>query len=160
DGVHEIHRSWRRILDSYPGERIGVAEAWAPSPERLANYVRPDELHQAFNFHFLTTPWDAARFRAVIGESLRTTALVGAPTTWVLSNHDVKRQVTRYGDGERGLRRARAAALLMLALPGSAYLYQGEELGLPEVLDLPEECQRDPQRLRGPDSGRDGCRVP
>ncbi|WP_433355418.1 glycoside hydrolase family 13 protein [Microtetraspora malaysiensis] len=160
DGVHEIHRAWRRILDSYEGERIGVAEAWAPSPERLANYVRPDELHQAFNFHFLTTPWDAAAFHEVIAVSLETVTLVGAPSTWVLSNHDVKRHVTRYGGGEIGLRRARAATLLMLALPGSAYLYQGEELGLPEVLDLPEEYLQDPQRLRDPDSGRDGCRVP
>ncbi|GLX01137.1 alpha-amylase family glycosyl hydrolase [Microtetraspora sp. NBRC 16547] len=160
DGVHEIHRSWRRVLDSYEGERIGVAEAWAPSPQRLAAYVRPDELHQAFNFHFLSTPWDAAAFRDVITVSVETVSLVGAPSTWVLSNHDVKRHVTRYGDGELGLRRARAATLLMLALPGSAYLYQGEELGLPEVLDLPEEYLQDPQRLRDPDSGRDGCRVP
>ncbi|MFI6795738.1 glycoside hydrolase family 13 protein [Streptosporangium canum] len=160
DGVHEIHRGWRRLLDSYPGERIGVAEAWAPSPQRLANYVRPDELHQAFNFHFLNTPWEAARFRTVIQESLATAGLVGAPTTWVLSNHDVKRHLTRYGGGETGLRRSRAAALLTLSLPGSTYLYQGEELGLPEVLDLPEEFLRDPQRLRNPDDGRDGCRVP
>jgi alpha-glucosidase len=160
EGVHEIHRGWRRLLDSYPGERIGVAEAWAPSAERLARYVRPDELHQAFNFGYVKAEWRAASFRAVIEESLATTALVGAPTTWVLSNHDVRRHVTRYGDGELGLRRARAAALLTLALPGSAYLYQGEELGLPEVLDLPEEFLCDPQRLRGPDAGRDGCRVP
>ncbi|GAB2460396.1 glycoside hydrolase family 13 protein [Streptosporangium sandarakinum] len=160
DGVHEIHRAWRRLLDSYPGERIGVAEAWAPNPERLANYVRPDELHQAFNFHFLNAPWDASVFRTVITESLATAGMVGAPTTWVLSNHDVKRHLTRYGDGETGLRRSRAAALLTLSLPGSTYLYQGEELGLPEVLDLPEEFLRDPQRLRNPDDGRDGCRVP
>ncbi|RCG33265.1 DUF3459 domain-containing protein [Sphaerisporangium album] len=160
DGVHEIHRAWRRVLDSYPGERIGVAEAWAPSQERLARYVRPDELHQAFNFHFLKTPWDAEMLRAVIDESLATVAPVGAPTTWVLSNHDVRRHVTRYGGGDLGLRRARAAALLMLALPGSAYVYQGEELGLPEVLDLPEEVCQDPQRLRDPEAGRDGCRVP
>jgi alpha-glucosidase len=116
DGVHEIHRAWRRVLGSYPGERIGVAEAWAPTPERLAMYVRPDELHQAFNFHYLFAPWDAAALREVIDSSL--------------------------------------------ALPGSAYVYQGEELGLPEVLDLPAELCRDPQRLRDPDSGRDGCRVP
>ena len=160
DGVHEIHRAWRRVLDSYDGERIGVAEAWAPTPERLARYVRPDELHQAFNFHYLTAAWDAGALREVIDESLRTSGSVGAPTTWVLSNHDVKRHVTRYGDGELGLRRARAAALLTLALPGSAYVYQGEELGLPEVLDLPEEFLRDPQRGRGDDDGRDGCRVP
>ncbi|MEW9550284.1 alpha-amylase family glycosyl hydrolase [Nonomuraea sp. NPDC050783] len=156
DGVHDIHRAWRRVLDSYPGERIGVAEAWAPTPERLARYVRPDELHQAFNFPYLFAPWDAAELRAVIDSSLATAGSVGAPTTWVLSNHDVKRHVTRYGS----LARARAAALLTLALPGSAYLYNGEELGLPEVLDLPPELCQDPQRLRDPDSGRDGCRVP
>ncbi|MCK2216035.1 glycoside hydrolase family 13 protein [Actinomadura sp. ATCC 31491] len=156
DGVHDIHRAWRRLLDSYPGERIGVAEAWAPTPERLARYVRPDELHQAFNFHYLFAPWDAAELRAVIDSSLATAGSVGAPTTWVLSNHDVKRHVTRHGS----LARARAAALLTLALPGSAYLYNGEELGLPEVLDLPPELCQDPQRLRDPDSGRDGCRVP
>ncbi|MFI7135088.1 glycoside hydrolase family 13 protein [Nonomuraea sp. NPDC050153] len=156
DGVHDIHREWRTILDSYPGRRIAVAEAWAPTADRLARYVRPDELHQAFNFQFLSAPWDAARLREVIDESLATTATVGAPATWVLSNHDVKRHVTRYGSAER----ARAAALLMLALPGSAYVYQGEELGLPEVSDLPPEVCRDPQRLRSPGSGRDGCRVP
>jgi alpha-glucosidase len=162
DGVHEIHRSWRRILDSYPGDRIAVAEAWAPSLERLAAYVRPDELHQAFNFHFLGTPWDAEALHKVIDLSLYTGGLVGAPSTWVLSNHDVQRHVTRYGGGDIGLRRARAAALLMLALPGSAYVYQGEELGLEEILDLPAELLQDPQRFRSPDgaSGRDGCRVP
>ena len=160
DGVHEIHRSWRRLLDSYGGDRIAVAEAWAPTPERLALYVRPDELHQAFNFHYLTVDWDADAKREVIDRSLRTAGQVGAPTTWVLSNHDVRRHVTRYGGGEVGLRRGHAAALLMLALPGSAYIYQGEELGLNEVLDLPEEYRLDPQRARDPESGRDGCRVP
>lgn len=162
DGVHEIHRSWRTLLDSYPGERIGVAEAWAPSAERLALYVRPDELHQAFNFQFLRCPWDAAAMRTVVDDSLAATASVGAPTTWVLSNHDVVRHVTRYGGGAAGLRRARAAALLMLALPGSVYLYQGEELGLPEVTDLPDELREDPSFFRGAgqDGLRDGCRVP
>ncbi|MFB6579614.1 alpha-amylase family glycosyl hydrolase [Streptomyces sp. NPDC056402] len=185
DGVHEIHRSWRRLLDSYGGGRIGVAEAWAPTSERLALYVRPDELHQAFNFRFLNCPWDPAAMRTVIDESLAATTAVGAPTTWVLSNHDVVRHVTRYGGGARGLARARAAALLMLALPGSAYLYQGEELGLPEVADLPDRVRQDPAFRRGrrqpgdthgpagsgprpegpsepegQDGLRDGCRVP
>ncbi|GAA3370803.1 glycoside hydrolase family 13 protein [Streptomyces sannanensis] len=162
DGVHEIHRTWRRLLDSYGGERIGVAEAWAPSPERLALYVRPDELHQAFNFQFLRCPWDADRMRAVIDDSLAALRPVGAPATWVLSNHDVVRHLTRYGDGAGGLRRARAAALLMLALPGSAYVYQGEELGLPEVTDLPDHLRQDPSffRAEGQDGFRDGCRVP
>ncbi|MEV4438957.1 glycoside hydrolase family 13 protein [Streptomyces sp. NPDC049577] len=162
DGVHEIHRTWRRLLDSYDGERIGVAEAWAPTSERLALYVRPDELHQAFNFQFLTCAWEAGAMREVIEESLAATRSVGAPTTWVLSNHDVVRHTTRYGGGEQGLRRARAAALLMLALPGSAYVYQGEELGLPEVVDLPDEVRQDPAFFRGDgqDGTRDGCRVP
>ncbi|MFG2338665.1 alpha-amylase family glycosyl hydrolase [Streptomyces yangpuensis] len=149
DGVHKIHRAWRRLLDSYEGPRIGVAEAWAPTSERLALYVRPDELHQAFNFRFLTCPWDPAAMRTVIDESLSATTAVGAPTTWVLSNHDVVRHVTRYGGGPQGLARARAAALLMLALPGSAYLYQGEELGLPEVTDLPDTARQDPAFRRG-----------
>ncbi|MFI1826942.1 glycoside hydrolase family 13 protein [Streptomyces sp. NPDC020412] len=162
DGVHEIHRSWRLLLDSYEGQRIGVAEAWAPTSERLALYVRPDELHQAFNFQFLTCAWDAAAMRQVIDSSLAATASVGAPTTWVLSNHDVVRHTTRYGGGAQGLRRARAAALLTLALPGSAYLYQGEELGLPEVTDLPDGVRQDPAFFRGDgqDGLRDGCRVP
>ncbi|MHC6628576.1 glycoside hydrolase family 13 protein [Streptomyces globosus] len=162
DGVHDIHRSWRLLLDEYGGDRIGVAEAWAPTSERLALYVRPDELHQAFNFRFLNCPWDPALMRTVIDESLAATAAVGATTTWVLSNHDVVRHVTRYGGGAQGLARARAAALLMLALPGSAYLYQGEELGLPEVADLPDEVRRDPAFLRtaGQDGLRDGCRIP
>ena len=146
DGVHAIHRSWRRLLDTYAGDRIGVAEAWAPTADRLALYVRPDELHQAFNFQFLNAAWDADALRDVIDDSLAATASVGAPTTWVLSNHDVVRHTTRLGGG---LDRARAATLLMLALPGSAYLYQGEELGLPEVTDLPDEVRQDPAFFRG-----------
>ncbi|MCJ0868013.1 glycoside hydrolase family 13 protein [Streptomyces sp. AP-93] len=162
DGVHEIYRSWRRVLDEYAGDRIGVAEAWTPSADRTAMYLRPDELHQAFNFHYLNTGWDAQALRATIDESLDAMRPVGAPTTWVLSNHDVVRHVTRYGGGAEGLARARAAALLMLALPGSAYVYQGEELGLPEVVDLPDAVRQDPAFARGAgqDGLRDGCRVP
>ncbi|MFF0466772.1 glycoside hydrolase family 13 protein [Micromonospora zamorensis] len=159
DEVHEIYRAWRPILDSYPGGRMAVAEAWAETPQRLARYVGPDELHQAFSFDFLDATWTADSFRKVIDTALTESAVVGAPTTWVLSNHDKQRHVTRYGDGVEGLRRARAASLLMLALPGSAYLYQGEELGLPEVLDLSDELRQDPAFLRTGES-RDGCRVP
>lgn len=163
DGVHAIYRDWRRVLDEYDGERIAVAEAWTPTVERSARYLRPDELHQAFNFEYLTTGWDAAELRAVIDRSLAAMAAVGAPATWVLSNHDVVRHATRLADeGADALRRARAATLLMLALPGSAYLYQGEELGLPEVTDLPDEVRQDPAFFRsaGQDGTRDGCRVP
>ncbi|MEY7970599.1 glycoside hydrolase family 13 protein [Saccharomonospora xinjiangensis] len=162
DGVHEIYREWRKILDSYPGERIGVAEAWVPNAERLARYLRSDELHQAFNFHYVEADWSAQAFRRVVDESLAAVVGVNAPPTWVLSNHDVQRHVTRYGGGEQGLRRARAAALLTLALPGSAYVYQGEELGLEEVTDLPDEVLADPvwERSGHTDRGRDGCRVP
>ncbi|WP_129285920.1 glycoside hydrolase family 13 protein [Streptomyces sp. GZWMJZ-114] len=159
DGVHEIHRSWRALLDSYPGERIEVAEAWAPTSERLALYVRADEAHQAFNFQYVLAPWEARALREVIDASLGATGAVGATTTWVLSNHDVVRHTTRYaaGDPARGLRRGRAAALLTLALPGSVYVYQGEELGLPEVLDLPEEVRQDPAYFRGRAVARDGA---
>ncbi|GGO53819.1 alpha-glucosidase [Streptomyces daqingensis] len=158
DGVHEIYRDWRQVFEEYPGDRIGVAEAWAPSSERTALYVRPDELHQAFNFHYLQTDWDAAALRDVICDSLEAMRPSGAPATWVLSNHDVVRHRTRLG----GLARARAATLLMLALPGSAYVYQGEELGLPEVADLPDDVRQDPSFFRdsGQDGLRDGCRVP
>ncbi|MFI0239134.1 glycoside hydrolase family 13 protein [Streptomyces sp. NPDC016845] len=174
EGVHEIYRSWRLILDEYDGERVFVAEAWTPTVERTANYVRPDELHQAFNFQYLGAPWDARELRTIIDSSLDAMRPVGAPATWVLSNHDVTRHATRYanppggtqirtaGDRELGLRRARAATLLMLALPGSAYVYQGEELGLPDVTDLPDEVRQDPSffRAQGQDGFRDGCRVP
>ncbi|GAA3454444.1 glycoside hydrolase family 13 protein [Dactylosporangium matsuzakiense] len=159
DGVHEIHRAWRKILDSYPGQRMAVAEAWASTPQRLARYTAPDELHQAFNFEFLQADWaDPAAVRASIDSCLHAAESVGAPTTWVLSNHDVRRHVTRLGSPAR----AGAAALLMLALPGSAYVYQGDELGLPEVLDLPADARQDPvwRRSGGADPGRDGCRVP
>ncbi len=153
DGVHEIYREWRPILDSYGA--IAVAEAWVESPQRLARYIGPDELHQAFNFDFMMASFDAASFREVIDSSLAAAEVVGAPTTWVLSNHDKFRHVTRYGS----LAKARAATLLMLALPGSAYLYNGEELGLEEVLDLPDELREDPAFRRTGES-RDGCRVP
>ncbi|MDQ1666695.1 MAG: alpha-glucosidase [Actinomycetota bacterium] len=183
DEVHEIYRGWRRVLDEYDGERAFVAEAWVTDPQRLAMYVRPDELHTAFNFQYLRAPWEAAALRSTIDECLATTHAVGAPTTWVLSNHDVTRHATRYGrldhtgggvaEGERvrpdtpldlslGRQRARAATLLTLALPGSTYLYQGEELGLEEVVDLPESVLQDPiwERTHHAERGRDGCRVP
>ncbi|WP_236007716.1 glycoside hydrolase family 13 protein [Nakamurella leprariae] len=162
DGVHEIYRRWRRVIDAYPGERIFVAEAWVPNPDRFALYLRPDELHTAFNFDFLEAPWDAAAARDVVDGTLRRLHRVGAPATWVLSNHDVIRHVTRFGGGQLGLRRARAATLLSLALPGGAYVYQGEELGLEEVFDIPAADRQDPVFFQtdGDRLGRDGCRVP
>ncbi|MFV2096746.1 glycoside hydrolase family 13 protein [Micromonospora sp. LOL_014] len=180
DGVHEIYRQWRSVLDEYPGQQILVAEAWVQPAERLAAYVRPDEMHQAFNFEYLEAAWTSEAQRTVIERSLAATEAVGAPTTWVLSNHDVLRHATRLAlpigaarprgigandpqpDTALGLRRARAATLLMLALPGSAYLYQGEELGLPEHTTLPDEVRQDPtwRRTDHTERGRDGCRVP
>ncbi|HET8666306.1 MAG TPA: glycoside hydrolase family 13 protein [Nocardioides sp.] len=157
--VHEVYRSWRRIIDSYDGDRMAVAEAWTRSPEAMARYVRPDELHQAFNFAWLLAPWSAQAFAEVVRGTLEAVAPVGAAPTWVLSNHDVVRHPTRYGGGPRGVARARAATLTMLALPGSAYLYQGEELGLEEV-DVPPEARQDPSWFRTGKPGRDGCRVP
>ncbi|MFD5594946.1 alpha-amylase family glycosyl hydrolase [Streptomyces griseorubiginosus] len=181
DEVHEIYRDWRTILDSYTPPRTAVAEAWVPGARR-ALYARADELGQAFNFEYLQAPWDADALREVITDSLTTARAAHASATWVLSNHDVVRHASRLvlppGTDEnawllaggqapavdlaQGLRRARAATLLMLALPGSSYVYQGEELGLPEVADLPFEVLQDPiweqtGRVR---KGRDGCRVP
>ena len=157
--VHDVYRRWRRLLESYPGDRMAIAEAWAADADRMARYVRPDELHQAFNFHWLEAPWSAAAFREVVDRTYAAVDSVGASPTWVLSNHDVVREVTRYGDGAVGVSRSKAASLTMLALPGSAYLYQGQELGLPEV-DVPPERRQDPMWLRGGGVGRDGCRVP
>ncbi|WP_417563071.1 alpha-amylase family glycosyl hydrolase [Microbacterium sp.] len=179
--VHDVYREWHRVLAEYDGDRALCAEAWLPSVAQTALWVRPDEMNQAFNFAYLETKWDAAALRAVIDESLTDYAAVGAPSTWVLSNHDVVRHASRLaltadnpqGTGlgpnspgkpipEVGLRRARAATAMMLALPGSAYLYQGEELGLPEVIDIPDAARQDPTwfRTNGERYGRDGCRVP
>jgi alpha-glucosidase len=180
--VHEVYRDWHRVLAEYEGDRVLCAEAWVEPLEKAALWVRPDEMHQAFNFSYLGTPWEAPRLRAVIDESIAAFTGVGAPSTWVLSNHDVVRHTSRYGlstygaspasgigpntedkpDDVLGLRRGRAATALMLSLPGSAYLYQGEELGLPEVIELDDHVREDPtfHRTNGAVYGRDGCRVP
>lgn len=190
EGVHEIYQAWRRVLNSYnpidadgysgDNDRILVAEAWVEPQERVVRYVRDDEMHQAFNFDFLQTQWQAGDLRDVITTSFAAADSVGAPTTWVLSNHDVVRHASRLGlpvgtrrpngigvgdpqpDTVLGLRRARAATALMLALPGSAYLYQGEELGLPDSTDMPDDVRQDPTWPRSghTERGRDGCRVP
>ncbi len=180
DGVHEIYRSWRAHLDAVGTDVALIAEAWVEPLSRLALYVRPDEMQQAFNFSYLTAQWGAAPMRKVITDSLESMGSVGATTTWVLSNHDVIRHVSRLGlesrgrgqngvfatdpqpDAVRGLRRGKAATLQMLALPGSAYLYQGEELGLPEHTTMPDEYRQDPafERTGRTEAGRDGCRVP
>ncbi|ANP48322.1 alpha-glucosidase [Streptomyces griseochromogenes] len=181
DEVHEIYRDWRKIFDAYTPPRTAVAEAWVPDTRR-ALYARPDELGQAFNFEYLQAHWDADELREVITGSLATARTAGASATWVLSNHDVVRHPSRLMlppgtdenawllsggrapaiDPEAGLGRARAATLLMLALPGSAYVYQGEELGLPEAADLPTEVLKDPiwEQTGHVRKGRDGCRVP
>ncbi len=173
--VHEVWRRWRAVCEEYTArdghDRLLVGEVSVPTAAEQATYVRPDELHQAFFFHLLTAPWNPEAFHRVIDDALRDIARTGSTITWVLNNHDQVRAVSRYAancpaDGvqrpDPGGSRARAAALLMLALPGAAYVYQGEELGLPEVLDLPDEVLTDPifrqtgSRLRV----RDGCRVP
>ncbi|MFI2214844.1 alpha-amylase family glycosyl hydrolase [Streptomyces sp. NPDC020141] len=165
--VHEVWRRWRAVCESYTArdgvDRLLVGEVSVPTAADQAAYVRPDELHQAFFFHLLSARWNADDFRRVITEALRDIAGTGSTTTWVLNNHDQVRTVTRYaGEGcTTGASRARAAALLMLALPGAAYIYQGEELGLPEV-ELPDEALTDPifRRTGSRQYVRDGCRVP
>jgi len=185
DAVHEIYAEWRQVFNEYDPPRTAVAEAWVHASRR-ARYASPQGLGQAFNFDLLQSDFDAASFRRIITHNLTDARQSGASSTWVLSNHDVVRHATRYGlpasdgtyqnghawllsggttpelDVELGIRRARAATLLMLALPGSGYLYQGEELGLHEVGDLPADAMQDPTffRSQGVEKGRDGCRVP
>ena len=178
DDVHDILRRWRAIGDGYDGDRVFVAEAIVNGPERLSRYLRPDEMHTAFNFQFLKAGW-GPELRHVIDQTLAALAPVGAPATWVLGSHDETRLVTRYGrrttsarhiadeqgtpsDLALGTRRARAALLLMLALPGGAYIYQGDELGLPDVEDIDDDQRQDPIWHRSGHTirGRDGSRVP
>lgn len=179
EGVHEVIRGFRKVANEYD-DRAMCAEAWILPLSKMAKWVRPDEYHQTFNFAYLETPWDSAKLRNVVDESLREFGNVGAPSTWVLSNHDVIRHVTRMaydkvpkqGDGigpsypqpdeARGQRVGRAATAFMLGLPGSSYIYQGEELGLPEHTSLDASFREDPTffRTKGERVGRDGCRVP
>ncbi|MFD0045549.1 glycoside hydrolase family 13 protein [Pseudarthrobacter scleromae] len=188
DEVHEVYAEWRKVFNEYDPPRFAVAEAWVETAERRAKYASPEGLGQAFSFDLLLADFNAAQFRTIITDNLAQARLTGSTTTWVFSNHDVTRHATRYGleplngrpgkpgvdwvkaggprealDVEGGLRRAKAATLLMLALPGSAYLYQGEELGLHEVADIPADRRQDPSFFRGAEYdglGRDGCRVP
>ncbi len=179
DGVHDIYRQWRKVLDEFGPDRMLVAEAWVSPASAIAKYVRSDEMSQSFNFEFLASAWTADRMRTVIADSLRDMDAVGATATWVLSNHDVIRATARLGlpdagnypkgikEGDPlpdvvGHRRALAAHALMSALPGSAYIWQGEELNLPEHMALPDELREDPAyfRTKGEETGRDGCRVP
>jgi alpha-glucosidase len=183
EGVHEIYRKWRKIFDSYEGDRMAVAEAWVSPASRIALYLRKDELANSFNFDFLTSKWAIKDLKKNIDSSLQAIQDVGAPASWVFNNHDVVRSVDRFALGlqpgtgettldrhgdetkldlELGKKRARAGALLMLALPGGAYIYQGEELALPEVRDIPEHRLEDPRwnMSNNLDKGRDGCRVP
>ncbi|WP_188079015.1 glycoside hydrolase family 13 protein [Actinotalea subterranea] len=179
DALHDVYRSWRRVADAYDPPRVLVGEVWLADAARFAQYLRPDEMHTAFNFDFMARPWDAKELRESVETTLEAHRSVDAPATWVLSNHDVTRPVTRYGRADSsfdfaakrfgtptdlavGRRRARAAAVLTAALPGCLYVYQGDELGLPEVEDLPLDRLQDPMHFRsgGVDPGRDGCRVP
>ncbi|QBJ95078.1 glycoside hydrolase family 13 protein [Rhodococcus sp. ABRD24] len=159
-GVHAIHRGIRKIMNEYPGT-MAVGEIWVRDNERFGEYIRPDELHLGFNFRLAETRFDADSVRAAIENSLDAVARVGGTPTWTLSNHDIDREVTRYGSGVRGLARARAMALVELALPGASFIYNGAELGLPNA-ELPDEVLQDPvwERSGHTERGRDGCRVP
>ncbi len=160
-GVHDIHRRLRKVLDEYP-DAVSIGEVWVDDNTRFGEYVRPDELYLAFNFRLAETAFDAAEIRAAIDNSIDAVSSVGASPTWTLSNHDIEREVTRYGAAGVGLDRARAMILLELALPGAVFVYNGSELGLPNVDDLPDEVLRDPvwERSGHTERGRDGCRVP
>ena len=181
DEVHEVFKSWRALFNQYNPPRVAVAEAWA-KPENLHRYASPDELGQAFNFDLLLADFDAATYREIVTRNIAAATEHGSSSTWVFSNHDQVRPATRYGlprganlvslknsngkseklDLARGINASLAAQMFALALPGCTYIYQGEELGLPEALEIPEDQIQDPQYLRNNkiDKGRDGCRVP
>ena len=173
-GVHDVYRRWRKIADSYDPPRVFVAEAWLDTPEKRARYLRADELHTGFNFDLLTAEWDGAKWKHIVTSSMAADALVGAPTTWVTENHDVRRAPTRYGGKvvhrevatpqHLALGRVRSVAAMhtILALPGTTYLFNGQELGVEEVIDLDDAQRQDPHfwRTKGEHLGRDGCRVP
>ncbi len=179
-GVHDVYRRWRKVLDEYGPDRMLVAEAWSETPELLSMYVRPDEMNQSFNFDVLKCGWNAGEVRHTIQQTRDANSKVGAGNTWVLSNHDVVRQVSRFGypfgavtnygigpeearpDLQMGTRRANALMLFLMGLPGAVYVYNGEELGLPEVQEIPDDARQDPTWARTGfrSLGRDGCRVP
>ncbi len=182
DEVHEIYASWRQVYNEYDPPRVAVAEAWVHANRRAA-YASEKGLGQSFSFDLLGTPWNSKKFHDTIDYNLKASSKTGSSTTWVFSNHDVIRHATRFGlsdeinknlpkwfrsadresqiNFKQGLERARAATMLILALPGSTYLYQGEELGMHEPLNIPSDQMQDPQWFRSEGSiSRDGCRVP
>jgi alpha-glucosidase len=158
--VHDVWRRWRAVCDAYPDTML-VGEVCLADLEQVALYARPDEMHQSLSFRLLKSTWATEPFAEAVRSALDAFGAVGAPVSWVLGNHDKERQVTRFGGGAVGTARARAAALLMLALPGSAYVYAGDELGLPQAA-VPDAAKLDPIFFRsgGVRAGRDGCRVP
>ncbi len=147
--VHDIIRGFRLVLDGYR-DRMMVGEVWPREQRSLADYLRADELQQAFNFRFLFSPWQASAFRSRIEE---VEAILGAEAwpTYTLSNHDFPRHFTRYG-AENTEARARLAAVLLLTMRGTPFIYYGEEIGMRDVA-IPADRKRDPV-------GRDGCRTP
>ncbi len=188
--AHDHWRNWRALVDEYerthPGRQlVTVSEAYTSGrPDLLLRYVQHDQFHQSFAFDLMLSPWVASMIRESIAGVIDVLVPAGASLAWTLNNHDTQRAVTRYGrvdadspdswtgnnlvytgapvDLVLGTRRARAMVLFAAALPGTLYLYQGEELGLPEVLDIADNRREDPVFLRtqGREIGRDGCRVP
>lgn len=160
-GVHDVHRRIRRVVDEYPGA-VTFGEVWVGPVKRFARYLRPDELHFAFHFPLTEAPFEAKAIRRAIDASLEASRVADSTPTWALSNHDVVREVTRYGNGDLGTARARAMLLVELALPGIAFVYNGSELGLPSDYSIPHDRLTDPtwERTGHADVGRDHCRVP
>jgi alpha-glucosidase len=186
---HDSWKHWRDVIDAYEmahpdRELVTVSEAYTPGrPEQLAQYVT-GEFHQSFAFELMLAPWRPESIREVVRDTVATMTALDVPPAWTVNNHDTQRIVTRLGranatelssytgnnlvyvdapvDLALGTIRARAAIMFAAALPGTLYIYQGEELGLEEYLDLPNNFRQDPIyfRTEGRQIGRDGCRIP
>lgn len=155
--MHELYRSFRALLESYPGDRVSIGELHHPDFDTWAAYYgeRQDEIHVPFNFHIITSPWTAHAVRHAV-EGVQGVLPPGAWASWVLGNHDQP----RFGSPERaGRDQARVGMLMLLTLRGTPTIYYGEEIGMVDVPVATEDA-RDPLERREPGRGRDGCRSP
>jgi len=154
--AHAISAEFRELADSY-SDRVLIGEIFLPD-DRLARWygtVERPQVHLPINFHLIENEWNAASLRRMIADYEASLPAWGWPN-WVHGSHDARRIAARVGEAQ-----ARVAAMLLLTLRGTPTLYQGDEIGIGEVV-IPPDRVRDPQDLRQPGLGigRDRSRTP